>query len=71
MTTDFALWKAIFRMPSSLKAELLNYAEYLLAKQAQSAPADSGQQYGFGCWSGKVSMAADFDAPLDDMKDYM
>lgn len=71
MTTDFALWKAIFRMPSSLKAELLNYAEYLLAKQTQQASAESDQQYGLGCWSGKVSMAADFDAPLDDMKDYM
>lgn len=71
MTTDFALWKAIFRMPSSLKAELLNYAEYLLAKQDQQPTVELEQQYGFGCWSGKVVMTADFDAPLEDMKDYM
>lgn len=26
---------------------------------------------GFGCLKGKISMSADFDAPLDDFKDYM
>ena len=26
---------------------------------------------GFGCLKGKISMAEDFDAPLDDFKDYM
>jgi len=26
---------------------------------------------GFGIWKGKVWMADDFDAPLEDMKDYM
>jgi len=69
VTIDFALWKAIFRMPSSLKAELLNYAEYLLAKHTQQEQPEAKQQYGFGCWSGKVVMTADFDAPLEDMKD--
>jgi hypothetical protein len=26
---------------------------------------------GFGCLKGKISMAADFDEPLEDFKDYM
>ena len=26
---------------------------------------------GFGCLKGKIHMAPDFDAPLDDFKDYM
>ncbi len=26
---------------------------------------------GFGCLKGKISMSADFDAPLEDFKDYM
>lgn len=26
---------------------------------------------GFGCLKGKIRLAADFDAPLDDFKDYM
>lgn len=56
-------------MPSSLKAELLNYAEYLLDKQGEQPVAElEQQQYGFGCWSGKISMAADFDAPLEEMR---
>ena len=25
----------------------------------------------FGCLAGKIKMTADFDAPLDDFKDYM
>lgn len=71
MKIDLALWKAIFKMPCSLKAELLSNAEHLLAKHTQQEQSEPEQQYGFGCWSGKISMAADFDAPLEDMKDYM
>jgi hypothetical protein len=26
---------------------------------------------GFGCLKGKIHMSADFDAPLDDFKEYM
>ena len=26
---------------------------------------------GFGCLRGKISMAADFDAPLEDFKEYL
>jgi hypothetical protein len=26
---------------------------------------------GFGCLSGRISMAPDFDEPLEDFKDYM
>ena len=31
----------------------------------------SGQRNGFGCVKGDYWMADDFDAPLDDFKDYM
>jgi len=30
-----------------------------------------GSLKGFGCLRGKISMAADFDEPLEDFKDYM
>jgi hypothetical protein len=42
------------------------------------APAVSSQEpavpeslKGFGCLRGKISMAPDFDEPLEDFKDYM
>jgi hypothetical protein len=31
----------------------------------------SGERGGFGCAKGKYRMAEDFDAPLEDFKDYM
>jgi len=31
----------------------------------------SGERGGFGCAKGKYRMAEDFDAPLEDLKDYM
>ena len=33
-------------------------------------PATEGSLKGFGCLRGKISMAADFDEPLEDFKDY-
>jgi hypothetical protein len=31
----------------------------------------SGKRGGFGCAKGQFRMADDFDAPLEDLKDYM
>jgi hypothetical protein len=33
--------------------------------------AKKGEMVGFGCAKGKYRMAEDFDAPLEDFKDYM
>lgn len=71
MTIDTALWKVIFRMPSSLKVELLHYAEYLLSKYAKSDQSQPPKRCGFGSWSGQIVMSEDFDEVLEDMKDYM
>ncbi len=38
----------------------------------QIAPPDSQPNLkGFGCLRGQISMASDFDEPLEDFKDYM
>ena len=34
-------------------------------------PAAEENLKGFGCLRGKISMAADFDQPLEDFKDYV
>ena len=61
------------KLPSPLQAEILNYAEYLAAKYAAlpqpEAPPKIYRQG--GTMKGMFKMAEDFDAPLEDFKDYM
>ncbi|XHX80671.1 MAG: DUF2281 domain-containing protein [Stenomitos frigidus ULC029] len=76
MTTETEILQTIAQMPEPLKQELLHYAKALLeshstpdalAMQAEE-PAKRG---GLGIWKGKIWVADDFDAPLEDFKDYM
>ncbi|NJM48493.1 MAG: DUF2281 domain-containing protein, partial [Alkalinema sp. RU_4_3] len=53
--------------------EILHYAEYLATKhpptnQSKTSPQKYRQA---GSLQGKIILAADFDAPLEDLKDYM
>jgi hypothetical protein len=61
------------KLPPDLQAEVLNYAEYLAAKSTQSQASDSTQKKyrQAGMMKGMFTMADDFDAPLEDLKDYM
>ena len=61
------------KLPPDLQAEILNYAEYLATKQTQAPPPETPpQKYRqAGTMKGMFTMAADFDAPLEDLKDYM
>jgi hypothetical protein len=54
----------------TLKAELLQYLDYLLSKQF-AEKSTSKRMPRFGSAKGTFKMAADFDAPLEDFKDYM
>ncbi len=56
-----AAWR---NLPIRVKAELEPATEELPTPQP-------GSLKGFGCLSGKISMSADFDEPLDDFKEYM
>ena len=61
------------KLPPNLQAEILHYAEYLATKYTQT-PSDetSPQTYRqAGTMKGMFTMSDDFDAPLDDLKDYM
>ncbi|MEE3718465.1 DUF2281 domain-containing protein [Tumidithrix elongata RA019] len=74
---DTELFRAITIMPKEIKVAVLDYAEYLINKHSQSnshaivqtqTPSKKRQA---GLLKGKIWMADDFDAPLEDMKDYM
>jgi hypothetical protein len=67
-----ALLEQIQRLPESLQQEALHYIEGLVAKHNQSMktpPLD--RKNAFGIWKGEVWMSDDFNAPLDDLQEYM
>lgn len=68
-----AILEQIQRLPESLQQEALQYIEGLVAKHNQHdrTPALVNRKNAFGIWKGKVWMADDFDAPLDDLQEYM
>jgi Protein of unknown function (DUF2281) len=61
------------KLPPSLQAEILHYAEYLVTKYAppQSSEPLPQKYRQAGSMKGMITMADDFDAPLEDLKDYM
>jgi hypothetical protein len=61
------------KLPPAIQTEILNYAEYLATKYTQTPPAEtSSHKYRqAGIMQGMFVMADDFDAPLEDFKDYM
>ena len=60
------------KLPADLQIEILHYAEYLAAKYA-SAQAETQQPIyrKAGAMKGMFTMTEDFDAPLEELKDYM
>jgi Protein of unknown function (DUF2281) len=61
------------KLPPNLQAEVLNYAEYLTTRQNPQTPTDQPPQTyrQAGSLKGMITLAPDFDAPLEDLKDYM
>jgi 3-methyladenine DNA glycosylase Tag len=56
------------RLPLKIQQELSDYIEFLLRKYQ----ADHQEKPFFGCMQGTVTwMSDDFNAPLDDFKEYM
>ena len=61
------------KLSPTIQAEILNYAEYLATKYIQTPPPETPlQKYRqAGTMKGMFTMAHDFDAPLEDLQDYM
>ncbi len=61
------------RLPSDLQTEVLHYAQYLATQHIQSSqPEQPPTKYRqAGTLQGMFTMTEDFDAPLEDLKDYM
>ena len=72
------LHKAIDQLPLSLQVKVADYVAFLKHQQTHGrvgAPTHeqvrAARRAVFGVLKGKVRMADDFDAPLDDFKEYM
>lgn len=68
------LLKKLEALPESLQTEVLHYIEFLSERYANTEvePQTSKKKRGgLGVLKGKTWMADDFDAPLEDMKEYM
>ncbi|MDR0692304.1 MAG: DUF2281 domain-containing protein [Prevotellaceae bacterium] len=66
--TTRMLYNKIHRLPSKVQFELSNYVESLLRKYQVDKP----EKPFFGCMKGTVTwMSDDFNAPLEDFKEYM
>ncbi len=67
--TEQQIINQLREMPESLKKEVLDFIGYLLSKHASEKGVKKVPQ--FGSAKGKYTLANDFDAPLEDFKDYM
>ena len=56
------------KLPDKLQQEVLHYAEFLAANYAQR-PTPKRRQA--GTMQGMFEMSDDFDAPLEDLQEYM
>jgi Protein of unknown function (DUF2281) len=65
----------LLQLPEPLQIEALHYVEYLTSRRVGAAsqigyrPATPTRS-GFGILKGKVTIADDFDAPLEEFADY-
>ena len=67
------------QLPDNLKQEVLDFIGYLFSKHQSgtqkslfsTALPPTKQKPAFGCGAVKIKIAPDFDAPLDDFKEYM
>ncbi len=65
---DIQLYAKLSALKPSLKSEVYDFVDFLFTKQkAEVKP----KKPVFGCAKGRFKMAPDFDAPLDDLKEYM
>ena len=66
--SELDLMNRVSKLPPNLKEEVSDFVDFLINKHIT---ADSPKQpLKFGMMKGTFRMSDDFDAPLDDLKDY-
>ncbi|HCS21953.1 MAG TPA: hypothetical protein DIW47_15595 [Bacteroidetes bacterium] len=68
---SFSLYTKLETLPPALKEEAKNFIEYLVEKTRKKKSVSMSEKPLFGSLKGKIHLSEDFDAPLDEFKDYM
>ena len=71
--TKLPIWEKYQQLPASSGEAAAKFIDFLLSESAKSTSKSSDskkQRKGFGSWKG-IRMSPDFDAPLEDFKEYM
>ncbi|MDB9494361.1 DUF2281 domain-containing protein [Spirulina major CS-329] len=79
MTLEISILNNLKKLPYSMKQAVFLYTEFLVNRitdqgdnSIETLPKTmSKKRGGLGVWQGKVWIADDFDAPLDDFQEYM
>ena len=66
-----ALYQNVQRLPASLQQEVSDFVSFLLNKYSPQEAVQGAVKPRAGCMKGTFTMMSDdFNAPLDDFKDY-
>lgn len=79
MTLETSILDNLKKLPESMQQAVFLYTEFLVNRITQKSanPLEtmpempSNKRGGLGIWQGKVWIADDFDAPLEDFQEYM
>ena len=69
--TDKLILSEIHQLPETLKLEVLHFTQFLKKEYEQKVVSKSNNERVFGRSKGRYKILADFDAPLEDFKEYM
>jgi len=69
--TEKTILSEINQLPENLKLEVLHFILFLRKRYAQEILSKSHKERVFGRSKGRYKLAPDFDAPLEDFKEYM
>ncbi|MCO6483335.1 MAG: DUF2281 domain-containing protein [Flavobacteriales bacterium] len=58
-------------LPEDVRQQVLDFIEFLMRRRQGSEPQEKRKTPVPGLAKGMVTVPADFDAPLDDFKEYM
>lgn len=68
MTEELIIPK-LYQLSEEMKVEVLHFVEFLQTKNTNQSQHMVKRKFGYA--KGKYVMAADFDEPLEDFKDYI
>jgi hypothetical protein len=70
--TEKLIISQLYQLPENLKVEVLHYIAFLIKEHTnQVSLVRKPKKRTFGSAKGKYQLVPDFEAPLNDFKDYM